>query len=94
MIFMNFIISVIGETHGKVIQNREAHDYLQRVGMIYEREVHFSKESFTDDSKFPDILIIRKKKDTSIAKNNMQGWVKTIKNYVKHQSGRCLEVIQ
>ena len=39
MIFMNFIIAVIGDSYEKVIKFKEAHDYKQRIMMIYEREV-------------------------------------------------------
>ena len=38
MVFMNFIIAVIGESYTKVSENKAAHDYKQRVMMIYERE--------------------------------------------------------
>ena len=27
MVFMNFIIAVIGESYSKIIQNKQAHDY-------------------------------------------------------------------
>jgi hypothetical protein len=42
MIFMNFIIAVIGDSYNKVIENKDSHDYQQRIVMIYEREVHFN----------------------------------------------------
>lgn len=64
MIFMNFIIAVIGDSYTSVVENKDAHDYQQRVVMIYEREVHFSPRKFQEDKKcFPAILIIRKKKE-------------------------------
>ena len=42
MIFMNFIIAVIGDSYNAVIENKDSHDYQQRIVMIYEREVHFN----------------------------------------------------
>ena len=42
MIFMNFIITMIGESYGKVKDYADAHDYKERVLMIYEREIHFT----------------------------------------------------
>ena len=63
MIFMNFIIAVIGESYNSINANKIAHDYKQRVGMIYEREIHFSTKQFEDEVNFPSIIIVRKKKD-------------------------------
>jgi hypothetical protein len=48
MIFMNFIIAVISETYQNVSTHYVAHDYKQRAIMIYEREVHFSKDDFAN----------------------------------------------
>ena len=48
MIFMNFIIAVIGDSYDRVIEYKEAHDYQQRVMMIYEREIQFSQADFED----------------------------------------------
>jgi hypothetical protein len=62
MIFMNFIIAVIGESYSKVNQYATAHDYRQRVIMIYEKEIHFGQEDFDNEEYFPNILIVRKKK--------------------------------
>ena len=42
MIFMNFIIAVIGDSYNKVIELKMAYDYQQRIMMIYEREIQFS----------------------------------------------------
>ena len=39
MIFMNFIIAVIGDSFNKVLEFKKAHDYKQRLMMLYEREV-------------------------------------------------------
>ena len=44
MIFMNFIIAVIGDSYNAVIENKDSHDYQQRIVMIYEREVHFNQK--------------------------------------------------
>ena len=72
MIFMNFIIAVIGDSYNHVIENKDSHDYQQRIVMIYEREVHFNQKQFEDKKNFPDILIVRKKKDNDgmALKNN------------------------
>lgn len=42
MIFMNFIIAVIGDSFNKVLEYKTAHDYQQRLMMLYEREVQFT----------------------------------------------------
>lgn len=62
MIFMNFIIAVIGESYSKVNQYATAHDYRQRVILIYEKEIHFGQKDFNNEEFFPNILIVRKKK--------------------------------
>jgi hypothetical protein len=63
MIFMNFIIAVIGDTYDRVIQYKEAHDYQQRLMMLYEREVQFSLNDFDNETYFPPVLIARKLKE-------------------------------
>jgi len=72
MIFVNFIIALIAETYGKVSQYYVAHDYHQRVILIYEREVLMQKETFENPIFFPNILIIRQKKHIETQKNNWQ----------------------
>ena len=62
MIFMNFIIAVISDSYTSVTEFSEAHDFRQRVEMIYEREIHFSEKELNDERLFPNILIVRKKK--------------------------------
>ena len=62
MIFMNFIITMIGESYGKVKDYADAYNYKERVQMIYEREIHFSENDLVDPIYFPKILIVRKKK--------------------------------
>lgn len=86
MIFMNFIIAVIGDSYNKVIEFKEAHDYKQRVMMIYEREVQFSEKDFDNPAYFPQVLIVRKRKENKSNKMNFQNWAANIKNYVKLQS--------
>lgn len=86
MIFMNFIIAVIGDSYNAVIENKDSHDYQQRIVMIYEREVHFNQKQFEDKRNFPDILIVRKKKDTdgiALKSNNWQGMMTVFKGYMK-----------
>jgi hypothetical protein len=43
MVFMNFIIAVIGDSYASVIEFRDAHDYKIRIGMIFERELFLDK---------------------------------------------------
>jgi hypothetical protein len=62
MIFMNFIIAVIADTFQKVSKFYVAHDYHQRVIMIYEREVLMRKDTFENEIYFPKLLIVRQKK--------------------------------
>jgi hypothetical protein len=53
MVFMNFIIAVIGESYSNVVEFKIAHDYLQRVQMIYERELHFNQRELENHRYFP-----------------------------------------
>jgi hypothetical protein len=84
MIFMNFIIAVISDSYNSVYKYKDEFDYLQRVMMIYEREAHFGQETLTDKEYFPDVLIVRRKKENeSSTKNDWQSWITTIKNHIK-----------
>lgn len=85
MVFMNFIIAVISNSFSKVLEYKIAYDYLQRAIMIHELEVHFSDKSLENPEYFPDILIIRKRKQGSVLKNNWQSYSLQIKNFVKQQ---------
>lgn len=38
MIMMNFIIAVIGNSYSKIIEYAEAHDFREKVELIFERE--------------------------------------------------------
>jgi len=60
--FMNFIITMIGESYGKVKDYANALDYRERILMIYEIEIHFNNEDLNNPKYFPNILIVRKKK--------------------------------
>ena len=91
MIFMNFIIAVIGESNSKVIEKKEAYDYFQRAGMIYEREVHFSEKVFENSVWFPKFLIIRKKKETNTHKNTTMGMIASVKIQLKTQIAKLME---
>lgn len=93
MIFMNFIIAVISDTYNTVIEFREAHDYKQRVMMIYEREAQFNDKDFENPIYFPSVLIVRKKKENKTQKNNMQNWTANIKSFVKSQTNVALDYI-
>lgn len=84
MIFMNFIIAVIGDSFNQVSEYKDAHDYQQRMAMIYEREVHFSPKKFQEDKAcFPAILIVRQKKETAKVKNNWQSYIVILKNFIR-----------
>lgn len=65
MIFMNFIIAVIGDSYNGVTEHQEAYDYKQKVDMIYEKELHFNDEDLQNENYFPNILIVRKRKKNS-----------------------------
>ena len=62
MILMNFIIAVISNSYEKVTQYAVAHDYRQKVTLIYEREIHFSPNDLENEVYFPNILVVRKKR--------------------------------
>ena len=64
MVFMNFIIAVISESYTNVTAHAVAHDYKQRCEMIYEREIHFKEEDFQDPTFFPNILVVRRRKQS------------------------------
>ena len=84
MVFMNFIIAVIGDSFNQVSEYKDAHDYQQRMAMIYEREVHFSPKKFQEDKAcFPAILIVRQKKETAKVKNNWQSYIVILKNFIR-----------
>lgn len=82
MIFMNFIIAVIGDTYDRVIQYKEAHDYQQRLMMLYEREVQFSLNDFDNETYFPPVLIARKLKENVDVKQNWANYVSIMKKYM------------
>ena len=65
MVFMNFIIAVIGESYTNVVEFKVAHDYHQRIQMIYERELHFNHMDLENETYFPQILVVRQKKRSS-----------------------------
>ena len=84
MIFMNFIIAVISDTYQNVSQHYVAHDYHQRAIMIYEREVHFTQEDFNNESYFPNIIVIRKKKVRGDKQNSILSQISQLKGYIKN----------
>jgi len=88
MIFMNFIIAVIGESYSKVIHSKEAFDYMQRASMIYEREVHFSPGHFSDELLFPKVIIVKKPKEAKATthKNSWMSFTEQLKTIIKSQS--------
>jgi hypothetical protein len=59
MIFMNFIIAVIGNSFKEVQSKADAYDYKQRADLIYEKEIHFKPKDFDNEIYFPNILIVR-----------------------------------
>ena len=62
MIFMNLIIAVISDSYDKVRNVAVAHDYRERIKMVYEREIHFTEDDLENGVYFPKILIVRKRK--------------------------------
>lgn len=66
MVFMNFIIAVIGDSYSNVVEFKIAHDYHQRIQMIYERELHFNTKDFENNIYFPNILVIRQQKESAM----------------------------
>ena len=93
MIFMNFIIAVIGESYSKVTQFAEAHDYHQRSKLIYEMELHFNQSEIEKEDYFPNILIVRKKKLNSQLQNNWQNYIRILKQFSKEQATKSRELI-
>ena len=64
MIMMNFIIAVISGSYEKINSNKLSYDYIQRVKMVYEREVRFKEKDFRNNIYFPSLLVVQKKKVT------------------------------
>ena len=93
MIFMNFIIAVIGGTYTNVIEYKEAHDYQQRLMMLYEREVQFSPADLENTLFFPTVLVVRKIKENNEVKQNWQNYLLTMKRYVQNQNQKSIEVM-
>ena len=94
MIFMNFMIAVIGESYSKVILNKEAFDYQQRAAMIYERESHFSAEELDNALYFPRIIIVRRVKEAEPKlKNNWKSYISIVKDHIKLNSAKCIEAV-
>ena len=83
MVFMNFIIAVICESFTNVLKYKEAHDYLQRVKMIYELETHFSIDQLENDMYFPQILIVRSKKGNKSTNSTWKSWLNNVNICVK-----------
>jgi len=54
-----------------VSQHYVAHDYHQRAIMIYEREVHFTQDDFSNERYFPNIIVIRKKKERGVKEKSI-----------------------
>lgn len=93
MIFMNFIIAVIGDSFSKVLEFKTAHDYQQRSIMIYELEAHFSAKSLENPTYFPQILIVRTKKQSNQVKNNWQSCIKILKAFIKQQNQKAQDAL-
>lgn len=84
LMLMNFIIAVICNTYATVQKYAVAHDYKQRVDMIYELEVLFKESDFINQTYFPNIIIVRKKKENNTDQiESNQGLVKFIRAILK-----------
>ena len=60
LIMMNFIIAVISDSYGKIMEKMEASQFMQKASMIQEREVHFSSEDKQNPLYFPKYILVRK----------------------------------
>lgn len=70
MIFMNFLIAEISNSHAKVTEFQMGHDYKQKANLIYELEMQLTEEDLSNETFFPNILVVRKKKENlSTGKN-------------------------
>jgi hypothetical protein len=87
MIFMNFIIALIGDSFSCVMEFREAHDYKQRIMMIYEREASFTKKDYDNKEYFPNVLIVRTRKENKQDKGNFKKKLTKIKDILKSHLG-------
>ena len=43
MVFINFMIAVISDSYNTITEFSDAHDYKQRISMIFERELYFTQ---------------------------------------------------
>lgn len=93
MIFMNFIIAVIGKSYEKVTSFAVAHDYKQKAELIYEREIHFKKDEFENEVFFPEIIIVRKKKEGNDGIDNWHNYAKVMKNFIKEQNLKSEQLV-
>jgi len=72
IIFMNFIIAVIGESYSTVIKHKIAFDYQQRAMMITEREAYFQEKHLKDPEYFPQFLVVRRIKEGWLASSEQR----------------------
>lgn len=96
MVFMNFIIAVIGETYTRVSEFKVAHNYQQKASMIYELEMHFGDKQFENILYFPRILIVRKKKtQQTLEKSDTQkNWPELLKTFLKQSQEFVVDKLQ
>ena len=86
VIFMNFIIAVISESYGKVMQKMVGEGYKVKAEMICERELFFSEDDTKNPIYFPKYLILRRSAEQVDGDQaEWQGFVKDIKLSMKQQ---------
>ena len=86
VIFMNFIIAVISESYGKVMQKMVGQGYKVKADMICERELFFSEVEARNPIYFPKYLLLRRSAEQEDGDQaEWQGFVKDIKLSMKQQ---------
>jgi len=84
MIFMNFIIAVISDSYAKVTEFSVGHNYKQMVALIHEREVQFEPEELLSEELFPNILVVRRKKNNvASGEVSFDSHMKSMKQFIK-----------
>lgn len=62
--------------------------------MIYEREIYFTEKDYHNETYFPNILIVRKKKIDQSESNTVQNHLKNLKQIIKEQAMKNRKLIQ
>ena len=91
---MNFIIAVISESYGKIMQKLVSQIYSGKVDLIVEREMNMTAEEEKDAEYFPRYIVLRRpvRSDGNTAEE-WQGFIKDLKVTVKTSSQRVVNKI-